>query len=106
MWLPSQYIDAPVAAGGGKAELHIKLARNLQEDRDAGETHLQRDSNTPVSLEPQPLPEPRSGLASSSCHSGGERGREGRVGEGRGREKPAVKIMVADYVLSVSNSTL
>ena len=57
MWLPSQYIDAPVAAGGGKAELHIKLARNLQEDRDAGETHLQRDSNTPVSLEPQPLPD-------------------------------------------------
>ena len=38
---------------------------------------------------------------------GGERGGEGRVGEGRGGEKLAVKIMVADYVLrSVSNSTL
>lgn len=57
MWLPSQYIDAPVAAGSGKTELHIKLARSLQEDRDTGEAHLQRDSNTPVSLEPQPLPD-------------------------------------------------
>ena len=57
MWLPSQYIDAPVAAGSGKTELHIKLARSLQEDRDAGEAHLQRDSNTPVSLEPRPLPD-------------------------------------------------
>lgn len=36
MWLPPQHIDVPVAAGGGKTELHVELARNLQEDGDAG----------------------------------------------------------------------
>ena len=56
MWLPSQHIDAPVSAGSGKTKLHLKLARNLQEDGDAGEAHLQRDSNTLFSLEPQSLP--------------------------------------------------
>lgn len=57
MWLPSEDIDVPVAAGSGKAERYIELARNLQEDGDAGEAHLQRrGSNTPLSLEPQPFP--------------------------------------------------
>lgn len=42
VWLPSQDVDVPVAAGGGKPELHIELARNLQEDGDAGQVHLRR----------------------------------------------------------------
>lgn len=36
IWLPSQDIDIPVAAGSGEPELYIELARNLQEDGDAG----------------------------------------------------------------------
>lgn len=38
--LPSQDIDVSVAAGGGKPELDIKLAGNLQEDGHAGKAHL------------------------------------------------------------------
>ena len=40
--LPSQDIDAPISAGSSQPELHIKLAGNLQEDRDTGQAHLQR----------------------------------------------------------------
>lgn len=62
MWLPSQDIDVPIAAGSSKPELYIELARNLQEDGDAGQAHLQRNgSNVLISLSLSPPP-PRRNL--------------------------------------------